>query len=54
MMSLVSVMVGALFLSIEFEYIIWLPAAAGLVAGGLARRYAVRPKSAEAQDRSAE
>jgi len=44
MVSFGSVLVGAIFLSMPFEYLIWLPAAAGLVAGRMAERYAIPQK----------
>ena len=47
LLSLLTVLVGLMFLSMPFEYVIWLPVAGGLVAGRLARRYAVDPKNGE-------
>lgn len=38
--SLAATMCGALFLSIPFNYVLWLPVAGALVAGRVARRYA--------------
>ncbi len=40
MLSLLAVLVGAMFLSMMHTYDIWLPAAGGLAAGRIAHRYA--------------
>lgn len=39
-LSLVASMMGVVFLSMPFDYIIWLPVAGCLICGGLARRFA--------------
>jgi O-antigen ligase len=45
MMSLATVLISSMFLSLSFEYIIWLPVAAGLVADGVTKRYALPPET---------